>query len=111
VGAGVAIGTSRGDRVERVGHGDDARPDRDLIAGQSAGVSLPVEALVMVAYDRGQRGVVEGLHQPGPVDWVALDGGVFLVGQPPRLVENLCRRVDLADVVQRSGEPDPADLV
>jgi len=65
----------------------------------------------MVAYDRGQARGRRGPPPTGPrrLGW-RFDGGVFLVGQPPRLVENLCRRVDLADVVhpqRRAGSGRP----
>ena len=36
---------------ERVGGGDDARGDRNLVAGQAVGVARAVEVLVMTADD------------------------------------------------------------
>ena len=45
------VGTVARHRVERVGHGEDARAQRDRVAGEAVRIALAVLALVMVADD------------------------------------------------------------
>jgi hypothetical protein len=58
--------------------------------------------------DCGILGLGEHL---GAVCGVALDNLELLVGEPAGLVEDLPRRVNLAHVVHRGGEPDLRDLL
>src|SRR4029077_14117985 len=48
----VAIGPIAGHRVIRVADEDDARLERDVLAGDAVGVALAVPALVAVTDDR-----------------------------------------------------------
>jgi hypothetical protein len=58
VGARLAVGTFGGDRVEGVRDGDDAGPERNLVSGQPARISLSVQALVMVTDNRHQLTII-----------------------------------------------------
>src|SRR5436305_508822 len=73
-------------RVERVAAEDDARLDRDLLAGELVGVAGAVEVLVTVAYDRPH--LLEPLDRrddPLAEDGMLLDDRPLLRGQPSRL--------------------------
>jgi hypothetical protein len=48
------VGAGRRDRVERVGDGHDPSAQWNLLAKQARGVSRSVQALVVVAHDRGE---------------------------------------------------------
>ena len=91
------------DRVERVGDADDPRLDRDPLPREPVRIAAAVPALVMPAHRRGERRVAEAL------DHLAARGGVLLhelelrVGEPTRLVDDLRRDAQLADVVDRRG--------
>ena len=62
--AGALVELPRRHDLDRVGDGDDARAERDLVAREAVRVSGPVPALVMVADDRpGRREQVERLEQ------------------------------------------------
>ncbi len=55
----------------------------------------------------GKVGHPLDFHQVhGPVDGVVLHDGPFFRCQAPRFHEDLFRRGDLADIVQRGGNPD-----
>ena len=54
---GGAVGAVGGQRVERVGHREDARRERDVLARQAVRVARAVPALVVVADD--ELGVAE----------------------------------------------------
>src|SRR5205085_7840410 len=56
-----AVGARRGERVEDVGHGDNARLEWDGLAGQSVGIAGAVPAFVMMAdHARGVGEELEG---------------------------------------------------
>src|SRR5437879_3587376 len=103
-----AVGPQAGHRVERVGHGDDAHFDRDLLALQAVGKALAVEPLMVGAHDGERRGSVA--HQGGQharADHRVLhDMAVFRLGELPRLVGHRFPHADLADVVQLGAERD-----
>ena len=50
-----AVRTIRGQGIVHVGHRDDARTDRDRLAGETVGIAAAVEALMVVA-DRERTG-------------------------------------------------------
>jgi hypothetical protein len=106
-----AVGARGGDRVECVRDGDHARADRDVVAGEAVGVAGAVDALVVMADDRGQLAVAERDHHRGAVSRVALDQRELGVGQVARLGQDRPRHVDLADVVHQRGGADLGDLL
>src|SRR5437660_11032144 len=69
------IGARRGERVEDVGHGDDARLERDGLPGQSVGIAGAVPALVVMS-DHARDG---GEELEGVDDLRADDGIVVYV--------------------------------
>ena len=107
----VAVGTGRGDRVERVGHRDDPGPQRDVLTAKAVGIAGAVEALMVMADDPGELGIAQRGDHLGAVDWMALDHFEFLVGQASRLVEDGLRRSELPDVVNRGGGPNPGHIL
>ena len=89
----------------RVADEDDARLERDVLAGDAVGVAAAVPALVTVADDRP--------HDLEPVDRrddplaelrMGLDELPLGGGQPARLREHVARDADLADVVEQRAE-------
>ena len=111
VGVGRSIGPRRADRIEGVGHRDDARAERDLIAREALGIAGSVEPLVMVEHHRRELGVAELRDELRSVHGVPLDHLELGVRQPPGLVEHGDRRTDLADVVKGGGCTHLRDLL
>jgi hypothetical protein len=109
--ARLAVGTFGGDRIEGVCHGDDAGPERNLVGGQPARITVSVQALVVVTDDRHQLTVIyQRLDHVCPVTRMPLDHGELVIGQPLRLVKDRPRGAELADVMHRCGQPDLPDL-
>ena len=98
-------------RVVGVGDGHDPGAERDLVGAQAVRVAVAGVALVVVEDDR--HGVLErgGLLEDDLADARVLDDRPPLGrGQRGRLLEDLLRDGDLADVVEQGGDPDPVDL-
>ena len=101
-GAVAAVG---GHRLVGVGHGEDARLERDLVPAQAARVAEAVGALVVSEDPLAQVGEL-GARQEARADL-----GVRVHLLPLALVEraglreHAVRDADLADVVQHAGEP------
>ena len=101
----LLVGTGRGHHVERVGDGDDAAGERDLLAGEAVRVARAVEPFVVLA--RGATPVAEPRAQADqplvagagmPSDLLPLLGRQLAL-----LVEDLRGNFELADVVQQRG--------
>ena len=61
-----------GERVEHVGDGEHARVQRNLLAGETVGIAVPVPSLVMGAHDLGGFGEeLDVTHDLGSDDRVA----------------------------------------
>ena len=86
-------------------------PSGIAVAGEAGGVAGAVEPLVVMADHRGDGRVADAAGHVGAVAGVAADDRELLVGEATGLVEDLARRVELADVVQRGGGAHPRDLV
>ncbi len=109
---GRLVGADRGEHVEHVRHGDDAAGLRDLGAAQPLRVARTVPLLVVfddrehaVAQPGGQRCSELGAHLG-----VQLDDGELFVGQRARLVEDLRRHAQLADVVDERRPAQPIEF-
>ena len=110
MGERLAVRPRRGHRRERVADGQDARHERDLLAGQLVQVAVAIPALVVVA-DAGPDDVDVGQVADDQVAErdVLLDDRVFLGGQLAGLAQDRVRDADLADVVEQPGDPDGGD--
>jgi len=87
--------------VVRVADEDDARLERDLVAGDAVGIAAAVPALVAVAHDRPHRlEPIDRRDDPLAERGVRLDQATLLGGEPPRLRQSLARDPDLADVME-----------
>src|SRR6266542_1527948 len=92
-------------RVQRVGKREDARTQRDLLPRDTVRVAGPVPALVVEtndvqAFALEQDDAGEDL---GADRGVELDQTALVRVQRPRLVQDLIRDPDLADVVQQEA--------
>ena len=97
---GTPVRASGGHGVERVGHVDDGRLD------QSAAFDRCVGGLGGgVARDRGEE--IDAAKQFDRHDFVALDPLELGFGELARLVEDLVRHDQLADVVHERRVPEP----
>jgi hypothetical protein len=96
------------ERVVRVAGQDDARGERDVLAGEPVRVAAAVPALVLVADRRGHVAQA-GQRSQDPLadDRVLAHEHPLVGGQRTGLVEDLVGDADLADVVQ---ERDRLDL-
>ena len=102
-----------GDDVEHVGDGDDAARERDVFALGAFRIALAVPALVMIG-DRVRpltQPPAQRRGQPGSDFGVAAYQRPLLLARAPRLVEDLRRHLELADVVQQRRPVQPVDLV
>jgi hypothetical protein len=98
----LAVRALGGHGTEGVGHGDDARLERDVLAGQPVGVAVAVPALVVVedrGRDRSQR--TDLVDQPVADPRVQLHHAELLVGELRRLQEDALADADLADVMEQ----------
>jgi hypothetical protein len=59
------VWAGRRDRVERVSDSNDPCAQRNLLAEQARRVSRSIQALMVVAHDRGELGVPEARDHPG----------------------------------------------
>ena len=97
-----AIGARCRHRLEGVGHVEDPRQHRDLVAHQAVGIAGAVVPLVVVSNDR-QLGR-QPRHRGDDVradHRVRVHDRALLPGQEARLVEDAVRNADLPDVVEQ----------
>ena len=107
----LAVGAVGGHRVVGVHDLEDARPDRDLLPGESRGIAGPVPALVVVEEEgRGDAEVVDALEQRPPETGVIPHQMPLLGGERPVLEQDRVRDPDLADVVEQRTALDDGDL-
>ena len=103
---GLLVGPLGGQRVEDIGHRDDAPDQRNRLAAQALRIAAAVELLVMAVRD--DRGHAQQRRGAVAQDLVA-DGGVLAhdghlpVVEPAGLEQDVVGRADLADVVHRRG--------
>ena len=102
----AAVGTVGDHRVVGVAHGDDARAERDLVAGlRRVGVAAAVGPLVARADERGDAGQAgRGLEDPLADQRVAAHERPLVAVERAGLVEDRVRDRELADVVQGGGD-------
>ena len=107
----LVVGTVARDRVEVVGHGQDAGAARDVLAAQAERVAGAVPALVVAEHQRRhgvrERDVLDDLEAHLRVD---LHLPELLVGQRTGLREDVLGHGELADVVEHGGRRDALDL-
>jgi hypothetical protein len=106
---GRLVRPHRGQRVIHVGHCDDARAQRDVVADQPVGVARSVVLLVVA--ERDQRAHAHVLGGAALQDLVGRSPGAahhlpLALLERLRLEQDLVGDADLADVVQRRGELD-----
>ena len=110
--AGALVELPRRHDLDRVGDGDDAGTEGDLVARETVRVPGTVPAFVMVADDRpGRREQVERLEERVADLRVRLDDRALLLVERPRLEEDTVGDADLADVVEDRAQADRLDLV
>src|SRR6202158_3009313 len=100
------------DGVNGVRHREDSRAEDDVPAGDSTGISVPVEALLVLQND--QRGLVQVRHlRQHPVTDLRMKPHLhpFLRRQRPWLMQDGIAHSDLADVVQKRALFDDAQLL
>ena len=110
-GHGAAVRAIAGQGVVVVDDADDARAERDVLAGQAVGIAGAVPALVVRADQRHDR--IRERHvrdDLGADARMRLDAGELLGGERPRLREDVLGHGQLADVVQQRRGLDAADL-
>src|SRR3990172_949351 len=101
------VGAVGGHRVEGVADEDDARAERDLVAGEAVGVAAAVVVLVVVGdYRRGGRQVGEAAGDPGAHLRVPLDHRPLVLAEAAGLLQDVVRHGELADVVEERGPLD-----
>ncbi len=111
VGERAAVRAVAGHRVVGVGHGDDARDDRDLVAPHPERVAAAVPALVVQVHAGDERvQELDRVEDVAPVAGVPLEHLVLVVRELARLVQ-VEHAADLADVVHERALPDDLDLV
>ena len=105
-----AIGPRGRHRVEGVAGGDDARLQRNRLAGQPIGIAAAVPALVRGAHDPPDldHEAADLLEHLLALDRVRLDDRPLALVELAGLVDDLLRHGDLADVVQQRAELDAA---
>ena len=98
----TSIGPIGRERIETIDHGQDASAERDLIAREPVGIAGAVPVFMMVTHNRhhGIREVHAG-ENIGTDLRVFFHGGVFGVGEPARLVQDVLGNRKLAKVVQQ----------
>ena len=112
VGEGLLVDAFGHERVEHVGHGHDARGERDARALDARGVSGAVPLLVVVVRHLGSflevvvvhgvaRVLLDFFKDVPALGGVALHDGEFFVGELARLVQDKVGHGNLADIVQR----------
>ena len=89
----------------RVRDGDDPADQRDLLAAQAARVAAAVVPLVVAGHGVDHVLELRQLVQEHLADNnVARHGVVFAGGERGRLLEDLVRDDELADIVQEAGD-------
>ena len=92
-------------RVERVGDGEHARLERDLLAGLAGRIAVPVPALVVVEHVRDRLAQGRHAQQDPRADLrVLADLRELVVVEPALLAQHLVGDRELADVVQRAAD-------
>jgi hypothetical protein len=97
---------ARGDEcVVDVADGEDAGVEIKLVSAKPLGITLAVQALVMIVHkaEHTFREPAKLAKEPAPVLRMALNKRVFLFVQGPWLLQNLVRHGELADVVQEAA--------
>jgi len=69
---GVSIGALGGHRVIRIGNRDDSRDKRNLVLDEAVWVAAPIDALVMMADDTGDFGVILDIRKDALPDYSVL---------------------------------------
>ena len=106
-----AVRPIRCQRVVAVNHGENPRADRNVGTAQPVGVSAAVPALVMMSHDRN-----DGIRERHLREDLRADGGMglhpFELGsrQPSRLVQDVLRNGELADVVEERRRLERLEL-
>ena len=106
--AGTAVG---GHRLVGVGDREDARLERDRLAGEARRVSAPVDALVVGEHPVADVAQVGVLEDPRAELRVAADLLPLAVVQRAGLVEDGVGDPQLADVVQHAGGAHALDAL
>ena len=103
----------RRERVPDVDDRDDARAERDRLAGEALRVAGPVPALVVVAHagERVGREAVDARDDAVADVGVALHLAPLVRREAAGLQQDLVADADLADVVEQRAEPDRLDLL
>src|SRR5207237_2708134 len=98
----LAIGAVRRHRAVRVAGADDPGDERDRVADEPVGIPRAVPALVARADEAADvsEQAADALEHALALDRVPVDDLALLRGQPPRLVDDLVRDLDLPDVVE-----------
>ena len=110
--ARVSIGALAGHGVESVDDRDDARRERDVVAGEAVGITGAVVALVMVSHGGGhRRREPERPQQPLAHRRMRLDRFEPLGLGQDLAGEHVARRADLADVVEEGGHANVVALL
>ena len=111
-GQSFAVGAVADHGVERIGDGENAGAEGDLIAFEAARVAAPVEELLVSQDDFG------GITQERDADeHVVADFAVrahdllFIVGEGPWFAENAVGDGHFADVVEESGACEDGQIV
>src|SRR5262249_35263873 len=98
-------------RVVRVAHEDDARLERDVLAGNPIGIAGAVVALVAVTHDRADiLEPVDGRDDALTELRMLLDQPALAVRQRARLRQDGLGDPDLADVVEERAELETLEL-
>ena len=99
-----------GHGVEGVADEDDARLERDELAGELVRIPAAVPPLVTMAHDRADvLQAVDRRDDPLAELGVRLDHRALLDGEVPGLGQDLGRDADLADVVEERAELEPLE--
>ena len=108
---GRAPGAVGEHRVEGVADGDDARAERDVLAGQAVGVPAAVEVLAAGAHERGHRLQAAGAQQDAlGDDRVVAHVVALLGGQLAGLAQQRVGEGELAQPAELRGEADVGAL-
>jgi hypothetical protein len=96
------VGARRRHRLEGVGHVEDPRQHRDLVAHQAVRIARAVVPLVVVPNDRQLRGQLRHRGDDVRADHrVRVHDRALFARQEARLVEDAVRNADLPDVVEQ----------
>jgi len=107
----AAVQARRRHRLERVGDGEHAARERDLVALEPPRVPAAVPALVQRQYPLGDLGHARALDDVAAERRVALHLQELVLGQPRGLEQDGVGDAHLADVVEDAGGPELLDLL